>query len=406
MSNESASLDVRQLGRAPAQEVAEAPFPGLGRQDFRIFLSPESHADILRHASEHRDVEIGGVLVGKWERDADGPFVRVQSALRCDAATSKSGEVTFTHEAWNDIHREMDTRFAQSRIVGWYHSHPGFGVFLSDRDRFIHEHFFNNPGQIAMVVDPSDGTEGIFAWREGKPALWPHYWVGVQIQTSRGLESESVKTKRPALMGAPGGAAPSSPGCSCEPSLFPNLNRLAVYVLVFLVGYMLAGLRSGWEQRMISHGAVAHYGLWKGLKPGLRVGLEMVAKLIDESAAQARSLAAEHEKIAGEKAPEVAKQWNAVFEALAHGSKTLRSFGELYGLSAEEEDVLRKIIEEKQLELDGMKRVEIVAPPAKNGPAKEPAAKERAAQEPPAKEAAPKAPPFKEAPAKDAPPTK
>ena len=62
----------------------------------------------------------------------------------------------------------MDTKFTDRDIVGWYHSHPNFGIFLSDRDCFIQDHFFNGPGQIAYVVDPVNGVEGVFAWRNGQ----------------------------------------------------------------------------------------------------------------------------------------------------------------------------------------------------------------------------------------------
>ena len=78
----------------------------------------------------------------------------------------------------------MDTKFTDRDIVGWYHSHPNFGIFLSDRDCFIQEHFFNGPGQIAYVVDPVNGVEGVFAWRDGKAKLCPHFWVGDEIHLS------------------------------------------------------------------------------------------------------------------------------------------------------------------------------------------------------------------------------
>ena len=52
--------------------------------------------------------------------------------------------------------------FANARIVGWYHTHPDFGIFLSDYDVFIHQHFFSGPGQIALVIDPVRKLEGVF----------------------------------------------------------------------------------------------------------------------------------------------------------------------------------------------------------------------------------------------------
>ena len=63
-------------------------------------------------------------------------------------------------------------------IVGWYHTHPDFGIFLSSHDLFIHRHFFAQPLQVAYVVDPIRQTRGFFQWRDGgdRPGgrLLPH----------------------------------------------------------------------------------------------------------------------------------------------------------------------------------------------------------------------------------------
>ncbi len=40
------------------------------------------------------------------------------------------------------------------RIVGWWHSHPGFGCFLSKTDLHTQEFFFPQSYQVALVVDP------------------------------------------------------------------------------------------------------------------------------------------------------------------------------------------------------------------------------------------------------------
>ena len=40
------------------------------------------------------------------------------------------------------------------RIVGWWHSHPGFGCFLSTTDLKTQEYFFPESYQVALVVDP------------------------------------------------------------------------------------------------------------------------------------------------------------------------------------------------------------------------------------------------------------
>jgi len=40
------------------------------------------------------------------------------------------------------------------RIVGWWHSHPGFSCFLSHTDLKTQEYFFPESYQVALVVDP------------------------------------------------------------------------------------------------------------------------------------------------------------------------------------------------------------------------------------------------------------
>jgi proteasome lid subunit RPN8/RPN11 len=40
------------------------------------------------------------------------------------------------------------------RIVGWWHSHPDFGCFLSSVDLITQKHFFHRSFQVALVVDP------------------------------------------------------------------------------------------------------------------------------------------------------------------------------------------------------------------------------------------------------------
>src|SRR6185369_3929322 len=134
------------------------------------------HSGTHQHAAHDTSVEICGVLVGRWEKDNDGPYAVITEFIRCDNAAQKFAEVTFTHESWAQINREMDTKFQDLRIVGWYHSHPNFGIFLSDRDFFIQQNFFSGPGQIALVIDPVRKIEGVFEWRHGGTAPTPYYW--------------------------------------------------------------------------------------------------------------------------------------------------------------------------------------------------------------------------------------
>ena len=123
---------------------------------------------IHAHGRSDTSVEVCGVLVGELRHDRAGPYLLITGHIAGDKATSKQTQVTFTVETWNLIQTEMETKHADKKVVGWYHTHPGFGVFLSGMDLFIQDNFFNLPWQIAWVYDPIGETDGVFVWRAGK----------------------------------------------------------------------------------------------------------------------------------------------------------------------------------------------------------------------------------------------
>ena len=50
------------------------------------------------------------------------------------------------------------------RIVGWYHSHPGYGIFMSETDLSTHGKLLQfSPFVIALVVDPEINEFGVWA---------------------------------------------------------------------------------------------------------------------------------------------------------------------------------------------------------------------------------------------------
>jgi proteasome lid subunit RPN8/RPN11 len=343
MSKHRDSPDVRQLSDTGLPRTA---FPS-AHSDFRVYFDAETHNRIVQHAQEDTSVEICGVLVGRWEQDDDGPFVVIAESIRCDNAAKKSGEVTFTHESWNKINHEMDTRFVDLKIVGWYHSHPSFGVFLSERDVFIHEHFFSNPGQVALVVDPVQDMEGVFSWRNGKPKPCGHYWIGNRI-----CVPADERPAGPAETKECAGAARASEALPAEqPSLLAVLRFAMPLVAMFLIGYLLAGLKTAWEEQRIIEGAVAHFGTWKCLRPGLRENLAQVAGNVGAIRAEVENLATQHVKLAGKGADDARARWRDISADLYRTRENLRVLGAVYGLDPAEMAAYKALFAEEVAEL-------------------------------------------------------
>lgn len=144
------------------------PAPG----DLPVFIDRIPADAIERHALRDTSVELGGILLGKECVDeATGqPFVWISNSLEAKHYQNTQASFTYTHETWEEITREREQRFPDLDIVGWYHTHPDFGIFLSGLDLFIHRNFFPQPLQVAYVVDPVRQERGFFQWRGGEIA--------------------------------------------------------------------------------------------------------------------------------------------------------------------------------------------------------------------------------------------
>lgn len=129
-----------------------------------LLIDSEVVRQIRQHARSSAKAEICGVLIGQ---DRDG-VVKVEASIAGLNAEEAGAHVTFTQDTWEYIYKIKDKKFPEERIVGWYHSHPGFGVFLSEHDTFIHKNFFSSPGQVAWVFDPHSDEEGCFGWVGGR----------------------------------------------------------------------------------------------------------------------------------------------------------------------------------------------------------------------------------------------
>ncbi len=148
---------------SPAQSVTE----------LAIEIELAALREIRRHARASMHNEVCGVLIGSETEDC----VVVEACIEGARSAHGNTHVTFTQDTWEHIYAIKDKDYPDQRIVGWYHSHPGFGIFLSDHDKFIQKHFFSSPGQIAWVYDPHSDEEGCFGWSDGKIQRLRHWRI-------------------------------------------------------------------------------------------------------------------------------------------------------------------------------------------------------------------------------------
>jgi proteasome lid subunit RPN8/RPN11 len=125
-----------------------------------VVMEAEVARKIRQHCRTSMKAEVCGVLIGSTEHER----MMVEACIQGNNAAQGGAHVTFTQDTWEHIYKIKDKEYPDQKIVGWYHSHPGFGVFLSEHDLFIQQNFFSNPQQVAWVYDPHTDEEGCFGW--------------------------------------------------------------------------------------------------------------------------------------------------------------------------------------------------------------------------------------------------
>lgn len=169
------------------------------RLDVRI--DAEIHRQIERFAAEDRHTECGGLLLGEVFVENGKRVIYITAAIPAREALASRNSVELTPEAWASMLSKRDAHYSGLRILGWFHTHAGWGVFLSDSDVFLHRHFFPHPNMVAYVLDPITGRDGFFFWHDGKIGLCPSYaLVGNSSAECDQLTSKSKRKNRLATL--------------------------------------------------------------------------------------------------------------------------------------------------------------------------------------------------------------
>jgi proteasome lid subunit RPN8/RPN11 len=204
----AARVDVREAAAADKPVRRTFPGPRGAPARLRVAIERGAHAELISHAKESLNAEVCGVLAGQVCEDDEGPFVHVEAVIRGAAATQGSTHVTFTQATWNAIHQVLEHDHPKLRIVGWYHTHPGFGVEFSEMDLFIQRNFFGGPTHIALVTDPLSGAVAICANTPQGIEYLDRFWVDGREQPGRRPERSAEQSGGALLSGpAAGGDA-------------------------------------------------------------------------------------------------------------------------------------------------------------------------------------------------------
>ncbi|MFH0713477.1 MAG: Mov34/MPN/PAD-1 family protein [Candidatus Micrarchaeota archaeon] len=92
-----------------------------------------------------------GLLMGEVCEHKGKNFVVVNEFITSETDSS-AVSVRFSPNAFEKIAEELQK--SGEIVVGWCHSHPGYGCFLSTTDVSTQRRFFNEQFHVAAVFDP------------------------------------------------------------------------------------------------------------------------------------------------------------------------------------------------------------------------------------------------------------
>lgn len=123
-----------------------------------FLLSPVALLKMLKHARAGIPLEVMGLMLGEYINSYTINIVDVFAMPQSGTGTTVEAiDPAFQTEMLDCLEKTGRTE----HVIGWYHSHPGFGCWLSQTDCSTQQEFEKlNERCLAVVVDPVQSVKG------------------------------------------------------------------------------------------------------------------------------------------------------------------------------------------------------------------------------------------------------
>ncbi len=127
----------------------------------RLLVSREAWEalEALFRVSGASQEPVGGLLLGSTSPAGNGMMIVVEAIVSDTGAPSAEPDYAPSEELL-----EASRGLVGRNCVGWYHTHPGEGLFFSESDQEVQRERFPGLGQVALVCDPLREEATFFYW--------------------------------------------------------------------------------------------------------------------------------------------------------------------------------------------------------------------------------------------------
>ena len=148
----------RLLGLAGQQQNPPGTDSPMTDTSEQVYISSLALLKMLKHGKAGIPLEVMGLMLGDYVDEYTVKCIDVFAMPQSGTETS----IEAIDEAFQaKMHEMLKQTGSNEIVVGWYHSHPGFGCFLSSVDVNTQKNFEQlNPRFVAVVVDPIQSVRG------------------------------------------------------------------------------------------------------------------------------------------------------------------------------------------------------------------------------------------------------
>jgi len=153
--------NVRQIGSIESS----------GASQLRIYVEDYVFTFVHQFSQASASSERLGILVGKYIESENQPALFISGAIESKHTVQSPRGIEFSQSS-NDYHAEtLDKYFPGLSIVGWIHSQPGYGTYLSNKNYSYHRESFTEAYQVFFVTDPAQRMDAFYVYNEDKELI-------------------------------------------------------------------------------------------------------------------------------------------------------------------------------------------------------------------------------------------
>jgi len=178
------------LWNPPAAPGTTSPGKSSTRTPYPIFFQQEAVIALQEHLKSSPTQAIFGFLIGDLYRDPDAGvlYTIIDKTLKLSQPIYGDKTEVVVSRLWDRMQEQLSK--ASAVLLGWYHSHPGQGGYLTPHDVETHEKFFTEPWHVAVLVAAEAGglTGRFFRASQGNTD-----WSKTPLPFHELLQPESIK---------------------------------------------------------------------------------------------------------------------------------------------------------------------------------------------------------------------